>query len=695
LNQVIITSKYSPSEITGLSSFDFDERSNRRGEESEFIDYLRFIQASSKTREGLNNSGYLGYRRSFYTRLVSDPMIIPLLEQVGAGRATFACFESFCRLGFELSDESAPFVVPADQQIIWLLTFGDYYQKADLYTTIMDLDEFDINDLPRRIAATEVGAEAALVMAHDATSGTFENEEYDYFVAAALKLTLNFVEKSAIFLGNNIYSDEFRGLVKSQFRYIASSVDLPSSANTEMSIVDQFHRFSQTCRREYLPIFIDAVRHLAITDTVDEYDVSNDSDTDDYFERDLESEQNQGQSQEGDELIWVPDLSGVIKPNTQQSVIDAGQTILDFLRNLQIQGELEEIEIGLGEFGSSDFDSDSDEQEAEKKPYELYFEVYVNFQQKKQMKAVQVIAAIKHGQSIVFTSRAHLKNFNNATNNRYANNVSVGIKPLKMDRVPSDSSKLQKNIIEAQYDDKLREKSENNDDVKDRIKDDKRAVGLTQPDTLQDIERRLSEERRLQRLEERRHARTSNRRQSNQSRHERQIHRELRRASRIEEVLRQLERAAKEKEEASKMARDDEDDRGIGTLQRIANRVLGRTAVDNRAELQESQGKQIPQEKDRDKESQDREQENRQRETATRARRSARQAREQLRKLMRETEQRLSASRDRPVSNRSERSVEGNAARKIEFSDVTEVKSQFNRVEETIKQIERQKNLTK
>ncbi len=347
---------------------------------------------------------------------------------------------------------------------------------------------------------------------------------------AGVRLAYDFIVKSVPFINAEIYSPKFEKLITSTFDELKKETSqiAESSENQGDELEEEIYL---KLSNDYLPIFLDNVRQIFNGDS--DYNISNDENTDNYEEKNLENE-----------------------------LLDAGKIIFDFLKNSQISASNEIQEKGISTDDSSDFNDDSQELPADERDIlKAEFEVILDNNEKKLLKTIEIVAAINAGKQVAFTSKAQMKSFNDFTGHKHAGKVKhySGEKNSTHSINPADSGeKLHHKILESLYDDKLREIAQDKN-LKEKVeaKQEQKDTNQAGKDSSNNQDRRSNRREQRQAQRQQRQERREVRRQER-----REERREVRRIQRSEQNeknnLEEIKRAEeKEKEGKESQAKEE------------------------------------------------------------------------------------------------------------------------------------------
>lgn len=392
--------------------------------------------------------GYPFYRRACYARLLADGDVMNLLHRVRTGAVATESLEVMLRFyhAWAGHDGAGP------EYPLW--TVGEF---AKIITADYD---FMLRHLMKRwnVAAdgkkeleaqldTMAMASAAAVEIAALTTGPDAVAEYDLAMLHGFVWAQRAIHRGMEAVGGFVFTDGFRKLLMSEARGLADLVIQAVAGYPGVTAAVAVSHYG-----DYrLDQLVEKAGRLMRGEYVD--GLADDAEEDEEKKRrDLNEEL--GQTIQA--LAAEKEIGGRLDSEKNDLVLQAGQTIADFLKGLAIAAAEQEQGQGVTTGDGDGAGGGEDEQEKEADVGALLdqsFTVYVN-QRKQQLKVMQIVHAIQIGRQVAFANKQDMKRFNDATEHKYSASVSA-MTPDQLRALASKPPPHAK-LLEAEFDDMLR-----------------------------------------------------------------------------------------------------------------------------------------------------------------------------------------------------------------------------------------------
>lgn len=397
---------------------------------------------------------YLYYRRALYANLAANAEIQNLLHRVRTGGVAIESLEVMARLYYGWSSHYSD-----GEPVFPEWSIGDFAKiiTADydfMLRHLMKQWQLEGNEAKKQLEAqieTTAMASAAAVEIAALTSVPDHVAAYDQTMLYAFAWSQHAIALGLSRVEGFVFTDSFRRLMMSEARAVADLVNqaVKDHPGVQAAIaaghyghyrLSQFGEKAERLKRgEYVE---------GVTDERDEEEEKK--------RRDLNEEL--GQTIQA--LAAEKEIGGQLCEEKNNLVLEAGQTIADFLKGLAIsaaEAQEQGLDANSNPAGGSENGEEQEKESSVENLLDQSFIVYVN-QRKQELKVMQIVNAIQLGRQVQFTNKQDMKRFNEATGSKYSSSVTA-LTPEQLKAMANKQPPHSK-LLEAEFDDMLRHRRE-------------------------------------------------------------------------------------------------------------------------------------------------------------------------------------------------------------------------------------------
>jgi len=405
-----------------------------------------FLKRFEESAEIDGQSPFSLFRRNLYHYLADHKNVITNAQKsVIIAQSSVHSLEAFCRSSFEFAVAANNMSIPdIDQYELSAILQGElsdsFYALARLYK-IPDDDNY-YKRIKGKLTLAGIAAKFTTTFATSMTNAITSENAYDAVIEAGFIVAEQVIAEGIKKYKAKIYADDFAKYLLSEAPKLAKSVP-GKYLMTPRPQVERIRLILEGLGEDYPQRLLDKIEEKKNA-----------------AEQKLREEQEQGTPAtleivdlETKQQVNIQDAKGVDDAAAQTEALQAGKTIIDYLKNIKITTVAQEEAVAVDAENNTSGDTDDTENELEITDSDFFYDVMIA-NQRRQLKKEELIAIIMHGQHVSFNSDSQMRNFNDNTQNKYVDKISLTPasqgNTMKLDLQQQQQTGQQQNIQQNQ-----------------------------------------------------------------------------------------------------------------------------------------------------------------------------------------------------------------------------------------------------